>query len=86
MLRTHKTDASISVDFIFYSMLTNTHIIYSLNHCQHQFKVLQLPGVRFKGYNPLIVVRPLLFQIFNEAGDFPVQLYHHSGEKRKYIH
>lgn len=30
-----------------------------------------------KGYNPLVVVRPLLFQILNEAGDFPVELHHH---------
>lgn len=85
MLRTHKTDACIAVDLIFYSVLTNTYIIYSLNHCRHQFRTLQLPSVRFKGYNPLIVVRPLLFQILNEAGDFPVQLHHHSGDKRKYI-
>lgn len=25
------------------------------------------------------MVRPLLFQILNEAGDFPVELHHHPG-------
>lgn len=33
----------------------------------------------FKGYNPLVMVRPLLFQILNEAWDFPVKLHHHPG-------
>lgn len=44
------------------------------------------PSVRFKGYDPLIVVRPLLFQILNQAGDFSVQLHHHSGHKSKHTH
>lgn len=42
-------------------------------------------GARFKGYDPLIVVGPLLFQILDEAGDFSVQLHHHSGHKSKHI-
>lgn len=36
------------------------------------------------GYNPLVMVGPLLFQILYEAGDFPVQLNHHPVlEKRQ---
>lgn len=32
-----------------------------------------------EGYNPLVVIRPLLLQVLDEAGDFSVKLNHHPG-------
>lgn len=36
-----------------------------------------------EGYNALVLVCPLLFQIINEAGDFPVELHHHPENERR---
>lgn len=36
-----------------------------------------------KGYNPLVMISPLLFQILYEAGNFPVELHHHPEKTEK---
>lgn len=45
--------------------------------------ICHLPNIQsFKGYNPLVVVSPLLFQVFDETGDFPVELHHHPESQK----
>lgn len=36
-----------------------------------------------KGYDALVVVRPLLFQVLDEAGNFPMELHHHPARTDK---
>lgn len=35
-----------------------------------------------KGYDALVVVGPLLLQVLDEAGDFPMELHHHPAQEQ----
>lgn len=64
-------------------LFKNTNVRNALNVATPIMPILLHCNVTSKGYDALVVVRPLLLQVLDEAGDFPMELHHHPARTHK---